>query len=115
VINEELAIPIVEAFEAKVTALDAMWDPAGLYLDTPGYKSLRSEIDGSVRMVKTIATECNLDELATDVDGGLNGGWGYSKAVSATTELLGHLRSADTLAALRAAKGPQLAMANMHP
>jgi hypothetical protein len=114
-INEELAIPIVEAFESKISTLDAMRDPAKYYLGTPEYKALKTEIDGSAGMVKTIARECGLSELADKIDGGLNGGWGYSTALSATTEVLGHLRNAETLAELRSPQGPKLAMANMHP
>jgi hypothetical protein len=113
-IDEEMAIPIVESFESKVTVLDAMWDPAGIYLDTPQYVSLKKEIDGSLSTIKIIAHECDLSGLADKIDGGLNGGWGYSTAVSAANELLGHLRSAETVVALRSPKGPKLAAASMH-
>ena len=93
-INEELAIPTVERFLALVTALDAMWDPGASYLDDPKYSELRREIDGSINLVKIIAEECE-PGLSDRISEGLQGTFGYSGVVSAVTELLDRLRTAE--------------------
>ncbi len=93
-LNEEFAIAKVERFLALVTALDAIWDPGGGYLDDPRYSELRREIDGSISLVKTIADECK-PGLSDRITKGLEGTFGYTGAVNAVTDLLRQLRTAE--------------------
>jgi hypothetical protein len=92
--NEEIAIPTVEAFLALVTALDALWDPGASYLDDPRYSEVMRHIDASLPRVKTIADECE-PGLGDQITKGLEGTFGYSRAVRAVHQLLDQLRTAE--------------------
>jgi hypothetical protein len=113
-INEELAIPKVEEFLVLVQTLETMWDPATNYVLTPLYKETNQAVDERLPLIKQIAEECD-GTLISGLERGLRGSYGFSSAVSAVTQLLGLLRSAEESRSILSPPGPRLSAANMHP
>ena len=113
-VNEDLAIPKVRQFWDLVVALDDLYAASGDYLDTGYYKTTKAQVDLRVPLIKSIA-EASDPTIPERIEDGLRGHYGYSRAVTAVTELLGILEGAEERAAIFSPKGPKLSAASMHP
>jgi hypothetical protein len=113
-VDEAAAIPVVQQFLEIVKRLDEMSDPYRNYLDTPAYRATKDAINRSLPPIKALIDATD-PSLKTPLLRGLSGSFGYSWAVSAVTQLLGSLESAETTAALVGPRGPSLSASKMHP